>query len=132
MRIEMSDTPNDDDLEVIKTGLTEINRDLIGQSDRRAIALIVRNEEGLAVGGLSASTARGWLYIDHLFVPESLRGQGMAARLLDMAESEARARGCHGAWLDTVNVDAFRLYQRLGYSRFGKLENLQTAMTSTS
>ena len=123
VHIEMTDTPNANDLENIDARLVDFNRNLIGQSDRRAIAVIIRDEEGVAVGGLSGTTARGWLYIDNLFVPPNLRGQGIATRLLEMVESEARQRGCRGAWLDTVNVDAYRLYERNGYAPFGTLEN---------
>ena len=56
-----------------------------------------------------------------LFVPEVLRGQGLAGKLLGMAQDEARARGCHGAWLETFNPDARRLYEQLGYAPFGEL-----------
>jgi hypothetical protein len=38
-----------------------------------------------------------------------------------MAEAEARARGCSGVWLDTLNPDARLFYQKRGYVTFGKL-----------
>ena len=42
-----------------------------------------------------------------------------------MAEAEtiARSRGCHGAWLDTSSVRAEAFYRKLGYQLFGRLEN---------
>jgi len=46
-----------------------------------------------------------------------------ATRLLAMAESAARECGCHAAWLDTINPDALRLYQRCGYATFGTVDN---------
>jgi GNAT superfamily N-acetyltransferase len=76
-----------------------------------------------AVGGLWGRTAGGWLAIELIFVPENLRGQGIATRLVAMAEAEALARDCHSAWLDTLNPEALRLYQRLGYRRFGELKD---------
>ena len=54
-------------------------------------------------------------------MPESLRGQGMAGKLLDAAEAEASARGCFGAWIDTFNPQALKAYQRQGYAIFGEL-----------
>jgi GNAT superfamily N-acetyltransferase len=75
------------------------------------------------VGGLWGRTAGGWLAVELIFVPEPLRGRGLATRLVTMAESEALARGCHSAWLDTLNPDALRLYERLGYRRFGELKD---------
>ncbi|MFY8099437.1 MAG: GNAT family N-acetyltransferase, partial [Allorhizobium sp.] len=74
-------------------------------------------------GGLIGYTGRGWLYVELLFVPERLRGQGMAARLLALAEEEARARGCIGAYIDTINPVACRTYERAGYRVFGRIEN---------
>lgn len=58
-----------------------------------------------------------------LFVPERLRGQGIAGKLLALAEKEARARGCIGANIDTINPVARRAYERAGYSVFGRIEN---------
>jgi GNAT superfamily N-acetyltransferase len=45
------------------------------------------------VGGLSARTYWDWLEIDDLFVPETLRGQGLGSSLLQTAEMMAIGRG---------------------------------------
>jgi hypothetical protein len=42
---------------------------------------------------------------------------------MSRAESEAVARGCHGAWLDTFEFQARPFYERLGYVCFGELED---------
>ena len=75
------------------------------------------------VGGLCGRTAGGWLAIELIFVPESFRGMGLATQLIAMAEEEAKRRGCHAAWLDTLNAKALTLYQRLGYEIFGELKD---------
>lgn len=97
------------------------NVSLFGESDRRELNIVLREDDGKPVGGLVGWTGRGWLFVSLLFVPPSLRGQGMATRLLTMAEEEAKKRGCIGAWLDTMNPEALALYQRLGYGRVGQL-----------
>ena len=56
-------------------------------------------------------------------MPETFRGMGLATRLVAMAEEEAKRRGCHSAWLDTLNPKALTLYQRLGYAIFGELKD---------
>ncbi len=56
-------------------------------------------------------------------MPDALRGLGLATQLIAMAEEEARRRGCHAAWLDTLNPMALPLYQRLGYEVFGELKD---------
>jgi GNAT superfamily N-acetyltransferase len=75
------------------------------------------------VGGLCGRTAGGWLAIELIFVPEALRGMGLATQLIAMAEEEAMRRDCHSAWLDTMNPQALTLYRRLGYDIFGELKD---------
>lgn len=87
------------------------------------LAIVITDAEERVLGGLWGRTAGGWLSVDLLFVPENLRGQGLASRLLAMAEAEARSRGCHAAWLDTLNPDALTLYRKLGYAIFGELKD---------
>ena len=119
--IELSDAPLDLEIAFLNDSLVAFNAGLIGVTDKRPLALLLRDAEDQVIGGLSAVTARGWLIIDMLFVPELLRGNGLATRLLGMAEDEARNRGCHGAWLETVNPGARRLYESQGYAPFGQL-----------
>ncbi|MEM8796604.1 MAG: GNAT family N-acetyltransferase [Pseudomonadota bacterium] len=64
-------------------------------------------------------------HISELWVDESRRGQGLASRLLQRAESHARARGCIRMHLETRNKKARALYERLGYVVFGVLENYE-------
>jgi GNAT superfamily N-acetyltransferase len=90
----------------------------------RDLAIAIRDpNSNEPVGGLCGRTAGGWLAINLLFVPEALRGMGLATQLIAMAEEEARRRGCHAAWLDTLNLMALPLYQRLGYEVFGELKD---------
>lgn len=65
------------------------------------------------------------------FVPETLRGEGMAGKLLSQAEEEARARGCHGAWIDTFSPLARKAYMRQGYEIFGELPEFPKGRTRT-
>ena len=119
--IELTDAPLDPEIAILNDSLVAFNAGLIGMTDKRPLALLLRDGDGRVIGGLSAVTARGWLIIDMIFVPEILRGNGLATQLLGMAEDEARNRGCHGAWLETVNPDARRLYEKHGYAPFGQL-----------
>jgi GNAT superfamily N-acetyltransferase len=58
-----------------------------------------------------------------LLVAEECRGHGLEVRLMAEAETIARSRGCHGAWLDTSSARAERFYVRLGYEPFWVLAN---------
>lgn len=121
--LTLSDTVPEAARDAILAGIKAHNDTLLGPTDRRDVFIPISAEDGSVDGGLVGYTGRGWLYVELLFVPERLRGQGMAARLLALAEEEARARGCIGAYIDTINPVACRTYERAGYSVFGRIEN---------
>lgn len=106
--------------------LIAFNDAKVGESGYRPIAFAIEDERGQTVGGLSGATAYSWLFVELLFVPESVRGQGVGTRLIQLAEAEAVARGCHSVWLDTFEFQARGFYERLGYTCFGELKNYPT------
>ncbi|MGF6176690.1 GNAT family N-acetyltransferase [Ensifer sp. 4252] len=119
---EITDAPPAAALEAIGNGLTAFNAADVGPSERRPLAVLVGGPNAAGKrGGLSGYTAWGWLFVQWLWLPEDLRGQGLAGKLLAAAEEEAIRRGCHGAWIDTFNPQARRAYERQGYECFGEL-----------
>jgi ribosomal protein S18 acetylase RimI-like enzyme len=110
---------------IILNGLRAFNEKLFSDHPPgQDLAIALRDpRNGEAIGGLIGRTAGGWLAIDMLFVPEEFRGMSLATKLIALAEEEAVRRGCHSAWLDTLNPDARQLYERLGYVTFGELKD---------
>jgi len=111
--------------DVVLNGVRGFNATLFaGHPPGRDLSIAIRDpDSGAPVGGLCGRTNGGWLGIELIFVPESLRGMGLATKLIAMAEDEAKRRGCRSVWIDTLNPAAFRLYQRLGYEIFGELKD---------
>lgn len=105
--------------------LRTYNIDRFGPSGYKALQIALRDNEGKIIGGLMGETARGWLFIKLLFVPEEQRGKGLATRMLQMAEDEARARGCTGMQIDTMSPEALALYLRYGFTIAGRIEGLK-------
>jgi GNAT superfamily N-acetyltransferase len=101
--------------------LMSFNADQTGRTDFRPLTLVVRDAGGDVVGGLCGRTVYGWLFVELLYVPESLRGRGLGRELMRRAETEAIARGCRHAWLDTFEFQARGFYERLGYVCFAEL-----------
>lgn len=79
--------------------------------------------DGDTLGGLIGSTNIGWLHVQLLAVAPQARKTGVGRKLLEAAEALARARGCHGAWLDTYAHQAPDYYPKLGWTEFGALED---------
>jgi GNAT superfamily N-acetyltransferase len=109
--------------EAILGPLVAFNVQQTGVDDYRPLVLTVRDDTGHVIGGLWGRTSNGWLFVELLFVPEPLRGRDIGSELMSRAESEAAARECHSAWLDTYEFQARGFYERLGYSCFGELRD---------
>lgn len=124
-------TPTPAELETIGGGLTAFNESDVGPPERLALAVLVRNEAGTVLAGISGYTAWGWLYVQWLWVAEAQRGQGLAGKMLAAAEGEARTRGCHASYIDTFSPVALKTYERAGYVPFGKLDDFPKGRTRT-
>ncbi len=88
------------------------------------IALALKDPDtGASIGGLTARISYSRMFVELLFVPDHLRGQGTGRKLMERAEEVAREHGCVGIWLDTFTFQAPGFYQKLGYTVFGEISN---------
>jgi GNAT superfamily N-acetyltransferase len=99
------------------------SRDVIGPTEARVLVIPIRFEGGGVIGGLWAVSAFRWLHLEMLFVPESMRGQGVGSALMAAAATEARSRGCLGVYVDTLSFQATSFYEKLGFTVFGMLDD---------
>ena len=93
----------------------------IGPMRPRPLAIPLHDAAGTVTGGLWANTVHDWLYVQVLVIPGERRGQGLGTAVLDLAETEARARGCIGSYVTTFTAPGF--YEQRGYTLFGTLRN---------
>ncbi len=130
---ELVAEPDAEVRQIIFDGLSNFNHTTLAPGLQiEPLAVVIRDQFSRAIiGGLWARTGWEWLTVELIFVPENLRGQGIASRLIGIAEEEALRRGCHSAWLDTLNPAATALYERLGYMRFGELSDFPTGQSRT-
>lgn len=126
--ISVTHAPSVADLDQIGMSLAAFNDSEVGPSDRLLLVSSAKVGDQL-VAGLSGYTAWGWLYVQWLWVAEDRRGQGLAHALLAAAELEALRRGCHGAYIDTFNPQALRVYKKAGYEVFGALPDFPPGRT---
>ena len=122
--ITLTDTPDAAAAKALSQLLLQFNNERSGWAfDYRPLAVLINDPETNEVlGGLWGGTSYGFLHIDLLFVPESMRGNSTGRSLMSQAEDEALRRDCRGVWLDTFSFQARGFYEKLGYTVFGEIE----------
>jgi GNAT superfamily N-acetyltransferase len=121
MRLEVVDEPSEEDRAAIAAPLVVYNRERGPSREVKPVALLLRDTEGRAVGGLWGKTVYDWLYVELLAVPEGMRRMGVGTALMQTAEKVAVERGCLGVWLETFAFQARGFYEKLGYCVFGEI-----------
>ena len=106
--------------EIVK-GLRAYNVAAVGKFDHRPLTVTIR-DRGKIVGGLSAETFFGWMFVSLLWVSDKHRGKGWGSSLMQSAEAEARSRGVRNVYLDSFSFQAPTFYAKLGYREFGRLQ----------
>lgn len=121
LRIELTDSPTEEQRQAILQPLSEYNDAQTGGSKSEPFALMVKDENGEILGGLYGRMIFRWMFIELLSVPEQGRGQGIGSKLMAQAEALAREKNCYGLWLDTFDFQAPEFYRKLGFSQFGEI-----------
>jgi RimJ/RimL family protein N-acetyltransferase len=103
------------DATFVRESLALYNVGVTGDSYYSPLAIFLKDERGAVLGGALGHVWGEWLNLDTLWVIELFRGQGYGAKLLEAAEDEARAQGCHGVFLDTFSFQAKPFYEKFGY-----------------
>lgn len=107
---------------VVTAGLAAFNRETFGRVDSQTLDILVRDDDsGELLGGLLGHSSLGLLFLDLFYLPPALRGSGLGSRMIALAESEGRQRGCTAAFVYTVTFQAPGFYERHGYRRLGEV-----------
>jgi GNAT superfamily N-acetyltransferase len=123
MELALKTTITAEDVDAVRAPLIAFNRRASGRdAGYHPFVLHVLDDAGKAVGGAVGHGSFDWVFVELLFIPESLRGQGIGTRLMRRIEKFARERALVGIWLDTFSFQARPFYEKLGYSVFGTLE----------
>ena len=94
----------------------------MGLGDEVELAIFVR-DGGRIVAGISGFTWGDCCEMQSVWVEPSLRGHGLATRLIAAAEAEAAARGCTQTVHFTFDFQARALYEKVGYELIGRVES---------
>ncbi len=120
--MEVSFNVSAQEREAILKPLRAYNLSHAGDMAFETVGVLLRDPETQeVVGGLYAKISYGWMFIELLSIPDSMRAQGTGTRLMQAAEEVARHKGCAGIWLDTFSFQAPGFYRKLGFSEFGHI-----------
>jgi GNAT superfamily N-acetyltransferase len=119
--IVVTDAPDPRDVEVIGRGLAVYNHEQTGIHDHKPLGVLVKDGDGNTLGGISGRSSLGLLFLDLVYLPQSMRRGGLGSRLLAAAEEEGRRRGCKAAVLYTISFQAPEFYKRYGWRVFGEI-----------
>jgi GNAT superfamily N-acetyltransferase len=120
--VAVEDAPSRTDRRIIDDELNALNRPFFSGAEFGRMGIFIRDADDKIVAGLDGMVEANWLFVDNLWVAESLRGLGIGSWLLAEGEHRAVARGCHSAWLDTFSFQAPDFYRKLGYTVFATLD----------
>ena len=120
--IRLEPEPSPDIRERIVAPLSRHNEERAGPGNWRLIAITVRDADDAVVGGLYGRIGYGFLFVELLATGEA-RGRGIGRRVMALAESQARAAGLDGMWLDTWTFQAPGFYEKLGFVECGRIND---------
>lgn len=103
--------------------LKDYNQQFIGRAPYEHFRLAAHDSKGRLIGGLLGEWRSYWLHVDILVVTEPYRRSGLGSALMHTAEQAAREKDYRGIFLDTFEFQAPRFYEKLGFTRFGSIQN---------
>lgn len=128
LTITKEEKPEESAWGIIGRGVAAYNREQAGDNGFQRVCYLLRDGEGEIVGGVLAEVYWEWLYIDLLWIDETIRRNGYGTSLMARIEEEARQLGAKNAYLDTFSFQAPEFYENLGYRSFGELGDFPEGM----
>ncbi len=108
----------------ILKGLMAYNAPYSGPFGRwHTVAVVINDAKGRVLGGLTGHTGWGWMYVELFWLPEELRRLGHGRKLMELAEAEAKRRGCIGMYLNTASFQAPDFYAKLGFKPYAVIDD---------
>lgn len=119
--------PQTQELEEFWKGLREHNAQFVTNTFVQFMRVATINNA--IVGGINGVSYWRKMQIENLWVKPKHRKAGIGTALMNLAEEEARRRGCSGVILDTMSFQALEFYMKRGYRQFGAIDGYENNTT---
>ncbi len=113
--ILFENNPDPKDVQLLGDRIQEYANKQKGHEPLDFYAFFIRDENNEIQGGVNGVNLYGCLYIDQLWVAESLRAKGYGTKLIELAEKHGIELGCTFATVNTMDWEALGFYKKLGY-----------------
>ncbi len=124
------ENPSDEEIMELRLSLRAYNDRFTEGYERISIIHQIKYDGGKLLGGVYGSISWEWLYIDLLWVDESLRGTGAGTKLMEAIEKQANEKGVFRYRLGTTSFQALDFYKKLGYEVCGEIDDLPPGHTN--
>ncbi|POG22315.1 N-acetyltransferase [Aeromonas bestiarum] len=125
MEIEIYNESKNEIFNTLVDNLRQFNFQMMGEERSKPLMVVIRDDSGEIVGGIAGRTIYHQLLIEVLWVHDDKRGQGLGIQLMEVAEREAKARGCIAAQVDTLSFQAPKFYEKMGFQIVGKVADVK-------
>ncbi len=125
-RVVVDDAPAAADLALLEEKVAAAALDAAGLGEEKELGVFVRDDDGRVLAGISGLVWGGYCELHAMWVDPSVRGLGLARRLMNAAESEAKRQGCAQVIFMAYDLLAPGLYERLGYETVAVVEGCPT------
>lgn len=114
-KITYDNNPSKEDTNFLWKKITEIAIKTQEHKPHESFGFFMRDEHNRIKAGCNGFIFYGCLYIDQLWVDESLREKGHGTELMIMAENLAQKKECLFMAVNTMNWEALNFYKKLGF-----------------
>lgn len=125
-RFAISDDSTEESKKIVGNGLgrnfEEQVGDLLKEHPQTRFKLVIKNDDGQVIGGLSGYTILKTMNIEELWVDERYRGQGYGKDLLMHAEALSKENGCHAGQTACFSFQGLEFLMNHGYKEYGTLD----------
>ena len=122
MKVTLEDDAGDEVLRGLMDGMRAFNRAAVPDFVSHKIAAAIRDDEGKLRGRVIGRLSGDSVYMDIVYIDETVRGTGLGRETMRLVEEEARRLGAREAWLYTMSFQAKPFYEKLGYAQFAELQ----------
>ncbi len=130
--VEFVETVPDDIEKEMRNDLIEYESSHGVDVNYRAFSLVLKHENGDAIGVLNAFTAYAEIYIDDMWIHSKYRKQGYGKKLISELENKFTGKGFNNINLCTSDFNAPKFYEKCGFIvEFTRVNRINPKLTKT-